>query len=105
MGMFNFLSLSSSQQSLQQELMIATLQKQLANTTWPTARNQLIAQINQQQITQQQIAQPQAQEPIQALGQTPSNQAPPQTPLRRQEIETELAIIKQAITRIENYIK
>ena len=134
MGIFNLFSMTSSQQSLQQEMntnMLTALQKQLANTTWPNARNQLIAQINQIQ-SQQQMTQPnnnpnpqpqqqstnnnpiqpvtpiQPQAPSPALSQAPSQQTPPQAPqpsLRRQEIEAELSNIKTSIARIEGYMK
>ena len=122
MGLFNFFSMNSSQQSMQQEMnqnMLSALQAQLQKTTWPTARNQLIAQINNlQQQTTQNIAQtpPQVQVTNQEPTQAPSNQMPSQAPqatpgLSQQkvfelnDIENEITTIRIALTRIELAVK
>ena len=127
-GMFDFFSSSSSQQSMQSEMnqnMLNALQAQLQTTTWPTARNQLIAQIaklqQQMNVPPPLMVQPppqpqQAQPPTQAQQPTINPQMPPQatqaplslSPQKLMELsmlENELNTIKQAIIKMEASIK
>jgi len=123
-GMFDFFSSSSSQQSMQQDMnqnMLNALQAQLQTTTWPTARNQLIAQIArlQQQMTAQPPLMvqppPQPQQPTMAQQpminqQTPSQPPqplllPPQKLMELMMVESELNTIKQAIIKMEASLK